>query len=299
MKKGTQKLAAAVVSVIGISAASTARAAVIASENFSQYTSGTSATVPSTAAQLNGDGGANSGWAGAWNSTSGTPFVTSNGLTAPTSGLGQAASVAAQFNGESGTTNSASRILSSPVASGGSYYISFLFNVQDTNARSAVVILANATSGDALEIGDSYNPTNTNDDLGFQALNVNSGATDPSSVVATINTTFLLVADVEATGGTNGDGFAKLFVNPTSSTESADTVALTIQGTSTSALQAGLTTVSLFAGNGTSTTGANATYGDILIGTTFADVLPEPSSLAILCLPAMALLSRRRHVSAV
>jgi hypothetical protein len=273
----------------GMSAlASAARATVIAYEPFN-YPAGSIAGAT---------GGGSTGWAGAWALSSGS--VTTGG---PSTMLPVPSGTAAvsSFFATVGTPSSgqgiaqrffASTITSASLAAQGSdiLYFSYLVKRNDAGLDVQDLVLngsVNGTAGNIAGFGvnnSTLSPT-TNSNWGI--LNQqNTASWAPTAISSVSSPEVFLVGSVDFTTGA-----IDLWVNPQGTaqppTSGSNFVSTTI------ALTTGIT-ISNIIPFGSAAAASSTDYGAFTFGSSYADVVPEPSSLALVCLPAVALLRRRR-----
>lgn len=172
----------------------------------------------------------------------------------------------------------------SPSTASGTLYYKFDINVTNNAGETGsggfftALQLFNGTA-ERIGVGNSWAAT----DYGyFGGPGANAeGALSPTQEIV-LNQTETFVVRIDFVSG--GNDTARIYFNPTSSDEGAQTVYATTTN------NFGFDNVRIRAGNGT----GSATYSDIVFATTFAEAVPEPGSLAILGLGALLIARRRR-----
>ena len=302
--------AAAALTLVSFIAVIPARGGVVAGDHFNLSPIGTQATNLGTGVYTGGSAlvgsgpavtGFNSGtnWAGSTitetfvtPSGDGLNYTDSNGLALPTSGG------LVQYTGPSGVSTSLDRVTraTNDATSRTTYYASSLVNVGS---------FANTTDQGLLEFKFSLS---TYVQFGLRnknavILNGTGGSVSSSQTASaattsnayTAGTTHLLVLKIVGQAGGNDN--VSLFIDPTDlSTESGTTLNVTNGLALLPDAGDKLSLVGLYGGR-TLGTGNSAYFDELRFGTTWADVVPEPS-LAAVCSPAAAvvlLLSRRRR----
>ena len=125
---------------------------------------------------------------------------------------------------------------------------------------------------------------------GAEGFFARAGATTLATSGIAANTTYLVVGRVSRGAGSNAYNVVDLFVNPTSLSESTPTL------TATGPANTGASSFSSFILRTARTdAGSQYNFDNLTIGTTFADVVPEPGALGLLALGGLGLLARRRH----
>lgn len=270
-------------------AAGTARAALIATDNFESYTAG---------AQLESNAGvglnSGTGFTTSWNisdSLRSNVTVASQSLTYTTTGL--SVSGGTQAMAISGAMALANNLVTRSFATQtGTVYFSFLYR---TNNPSA-------TSEDFLQIGFDDPTLGTEPPVSLGTGNSNSGNAPPpvffvrsptgvggtvqSTTALTENTTYLVVGRVSksSTGNYNR---VLLYLNPTGAAEPGSALV-------TSTGDSGISSLSTFVIRAARTESTDTYYVDNLtIGTSYADVVPEPGVLTLLGLGVIPFLRRR------
>ena len=111
-----------------------------------------------------------------------------------------------------------------------------------------------------------------------------------SNTATTTGGAVLLVAEFDYNGGAGLDA-AKIYLDPTSLTTPNNLIA-----TFPSLTLPQITMVRLFSGGNSSGSSAatSTTFDELTIGQSYTDVVPEPSSLALLGLTSAMMLIRRR-----
>ena len=172
--------------------------------------------------------------------------------------------------------------------SGQVYYSSALFNVSAAAGESSLVSFTDTTTGTG-NVRWQYGI----DPAGkfYVTINaVNNSATSATTLVP--GTTYLLVSMLRTNTGTSGadEYFLKIFAAGDTVAEPVDDAGWDLSGSDFSGVN--LQSVRL---NMTNAAGQTNQLDELLVGNTFADVVPEPSSSAMLMLPALCMLARRRR----
>lgn len=270
----------ALLSLIMISLSAFANAALIAYDGFESYSAGS---------ELGGGSGGND-WSGNWQSTD--PHVTSQGfiLTDPTGNInGGSQSARLQPTVDLGDTASfMSRGFTA--TTGSDVYVSFLIRNAggvDSGDFYNFQVSDGATGNSSSALGVGIR--NANGNPFFARAGSSSNATTNSSTSAALDTTFLIVARFSMNGGSTYQR-TDLYINPTGPSDPGTADA-------TATFNTGLTQLSLLSVRNFSPEALDTLYIDELrVGTTFADVIPEPSAALLAAFGALGilLLMRRR-----
>jgi hypothetical protein len=254
-------------------AAQPTSAAPIAFEGFESYTAGSN---------LNGGSGG-SGWTGNWTAVAGVTTQTQHLQVGANDGQLQAGRILA-------VTNDSAMRRAFP-ATTGDVYLSFLLRLESFEDDDFVQFqLSDGATGDnaaTLSVGVRNSAGNPF----FARVGGNANTTN-SAVLAADNTDYFLVARFSMDGAASYNR-VDLFLDPTSNVEGDQIPIATRINPAT-----GLTQLDLFNVRTASLEAGDTVFVDnILIGTSFADVVPvpEPSSLVALCLGAGALVLYRRR----
>jgi hypothetical protein len=248
-----------------------AHAAVIASDNLESYTLN---------GALNGGSGG-TGWTGNWAAVP--------GILVETAALSGGGTKAAESNDVTDSITAATRAFAPQT---GTVYFSLLFDAVAglTTDDFIHVYLANAASN--VKSGGIGLLSTTTDFLGARVGDVNGGDTTSSTTAAVQGTTYLLVGKVSKTTGGNYNR-VDLFINPATTTEP-------VTPDATDAADSTVSTLSVFGIRTFNTdVGDRYQFDEIKVGTTFADVVPEPATAGLLTLAGATLLGRRRRRRAV
>lgn len=287
--------------------ATSASAALLVYEGF-DYTGGTS-----LGATTNGG----TGWSGAWSVTSGSAPVVDNtqlapvgtlstsGLSVTQSGVATANSVTRSFSAiGTGVTSSSSQTI----------WLSFEMKGNNNNSNDAYLALLRNTGATPAAGGSTPDGSGVQDEMirigrksGVSGGNItlsSAATTSPAQTafgnIAFNNTTYFLLAKIDIQRSGVGTGANFYTVDLWSFTGS-----LPLSEGSIGSSVASFTTSVLSSGSGLdkvrlvdAASGANASFDEIRIGTTFADVvaIPEPSAFAALAgLGSLVLAASRRR----
>lgn len=296
--QGKARHATGIVGLAAASVLSTAtigRASVLAYDSFSGDTAGASLSSASASEGTTGSDPFSGGW-----STNSTDFTTpavamnSPGSPEPTT------SIVAKAPANTGYEY-ANRYLSNAVssASGTTLFVSVLMqgsDISDTTADDLFLVTSTVGSSNyVFMMGVGYN-SGVNE-WGFQARTPGSTVTGSAATFvpvpgATItpNSPTLLVAELQYNDGITDS--ITMWVNPTSTDPASAAESVTFTGTATNSLTLGsVGGVQLYENHDS----GSVEFGNVTLGTTFADVVPEPTSVAILALSAGAMCMRRRR----
>jgi hypothetical protein len=257
-------------------------AALIAYEDFEGYAAGSNLDGASLGAT----------WAGDWTTFGGHTTVQTTTLVDPTGNV-SAGLQAARLQPTANLADVPDFMVRPFASTSDTVYLGFLIrngggidNADFLNFQVSDGATGNTTS--ALGVGIRNNPGNP-----FFARVGDSGSgssTTNSSTNATVDTTFLLVAKFSKDGGSSTYNRTDLFINPLDANEP-----VTADATASSGVT-GLSSLSLFSVRNFQPEAGDTVFIDELrIGTSFADVVPEPSHAVLLLLGGGALLLRRRR----
>lgn len=281
---------AAAIMIAGV-ALQPARAGVLVTESFN-YTAGS---------PLQGLGSATDGWTNTWTALSGNVIANTNleysngdgsihvggdSLSLRLTNTDSTSSASRPFNQISGgTTTYFSLLFRAETTPTGDNFIHFMLNNDTLNANSAGI-------GDLTTTGNTF---------GSRVGNSNGGDTTGSATLYQINTTYLLVGKVEDTNANSIPDKVTLWVNPTTYIEASPGTTWTAVDTGGDATAA-FNQMSFFTfrtlGLASSPNPDFYYIDELRIGQSFADVVPEPGTLALIALAGPALLVRRRRVTA-
>jgi len=174
--------------------------------------------------------------------------------------------------------------------SGSPLYFSYLFRT--TSGSGA------ATDDDFVQVGLTDVAGEPKNSIGFGATTATfflragsgNGNQEVTAAMPAANTTYLMVGKLSKAGGSSTYNQMDLFLNPPGSVEPSPTL------TRTAAAGVGAASVDRLSVR-TARLDANDLYtlDNIRVGTTFADVVPEPASAGLLTLAACGLLASRRR----
>ena len=212
----------------------------------------------STLGTLNGQTGG-TGFSGAWSAITGTSTVSAPGLTY--SGL---TVVGNRATTPAATATTQNRGLSASIGGAtGTTYISFLLR-PDAAVSAANAEFALLGSVNSVYVGKAASGNTSN----YLLDTTNSGGTQNTSSTAFANgTAVLMVLRADFVGGGGGDTF-KLYINPSNAAEpgSADATK--------SSYNVGTINTIQFTGN------LGFSFDELKIGSSYADVVPEPGTYA-------------------
>lgn len=257
----------------------------IASDSFESYTSGT---------QLSGQNGGTGFDAGyavtaalVSNVTVTSPGLSYSGGFITVNGGNRAARV----TGAADSNNLVTR--SFAAQSGNPIYFSFLYSTSSASTEAFLQF--------GLESGNAAEP---NASVGVQGMNGNSANADAffvrvpnggnsafSQTALNSNQTYFAVGRISRGTGSSTYNVVDLFLNPTNVDESSPTL------TASSTAGSGVASFDNFVLRTARTdAGVTYTFDQLTIGTTYLDVVPEPSMLSVAGLAILGLRRRRRRV---
>lgn len=268
---------------------STVQATILASDDFNSYAPGS----------LNGGAGG-TGWG-------------TNLWVTPTTGFSTTAvngggAVDVTLSGTVATTLPASRLLGSAIQQ--TFYVSY--DLTYTGVSPAVfggnntfgLVLSDLTTPSTTVANTIFNVNMRNSATGTDANNAangnnfiirsaTGGATFPSGQVAggliTADTTYQIVAKLTYDG--TRFGFGEMWINPTNPTETAADASLTLAaGTGATAINS-----VYFRQAANDNNGDAYRFDNLILGTAWSDVIPEPSTFALAGLGVAAFLVLRRR----
>jgi hypothetical protein len=249
-----------------------AEAALVAYEDFESYAAGTA---------LSGDSGG-TGWTANWAAVSGVnakaaTLSYSNGSVVVAGGslsggvddaTNNTSAASRSFAAQTGTVYM-SLLMAMPVGLDSDDFIHFMFNNDTVNTNSGGF--------------GKINQTDTR--LGARIGTGNGGGTTNSTVSFTGTDTFFLVGKISKVASTNYNRL-DFYINPSSQTEPGTANAV-------SSADSGISTISFFSMRTVSLEALDRVqFDELRFGTTFADVVPEPTTGVLMMLGAMLLGSR-------
>jgi hypothetical protein len=270
------KYAGRVVAALALgSLAGSVRATPIAFDGFESYSAGSGLSGGSAGTGVTGPNG-EFGWTSAWTAISGIN-VQSPGLTGARTGEADDAtnSITAATRGFTPQTDTVYFSLQYNAAAGaeGSDFLHFYLS------NDAAI---NNNSGGIGDIDTGLVR------FGARVGGTNGGTTSNSASDYAAATTYLLVGKLSKTTAGNYNRI-DLFINPAGTTEPGTADA-------TQSGDAGIATVSVFALRTFNLdAGDKYRFDNVRIGTTFADVTPEPATVSLLLCGGLGLLARRRR----
>lgn len=274
-----------VASGVMLACAGIAKAAMIVADNFNTYT-------PTNALAGNNGGTNGSGtWSTAWTGSS-SVVVASGGLNYTNGAVtisGGANSIV--INGAANAAFLSTRPFGNVT---GTVYFSFLFRTSDNfNSDDFLnfTLAGNTAQGEALTAGLGLLDTTTSL---IHSRITGAGAADRTTVSSGTNaassTTYFMVGRLSGDGADSAVNYDRLelFLNPSTLTQPVVASATSDRDMTISTLkQFNLRTVNLDSND-------NYQFDELRIGTTWADVVPEPASLGLIGLVAMMAGRRRR-----
>ncbi len=176
----------------------------------------------------------------------------------------------------------------------GTLYFSFLYNaVSNWEGNDFLQFMLNndTVNTNSGSIGDL---STSNARFGARIGMGNGGGTTDSGTNITPGTTYFLVGKISKTGVGHATDYDQmdLFINPTTLTEPGTTDA-------TKVADSGITTLSYFSMRANSIDSSNGVvqFDELRIGTTYADVIPEPASGAVFLGGLAMLFAGRRRTA--
>jgi len=262
----------------------TASAAIIAYDGFESYTPGSAL-----------DGGAQgSDWTGNWSEANpGDSTLQAASLIDP-NGLVSGGSQALRSMPAATRTEVGDYITRTFTAQSGDVYVSFLFQKGagvDNNDFYNFQLSNGATGNTSNALGVGIRNATGNPFFARVGSSSDNATTD-SGTNSTVGETFLVVAKFSKDGSTEYNR-TDLFLNPTSSSEPL------IADATATANVTGLTQISLFnLRNYSPEAGDTLLIDELRIGTTFASVIPEPTSFALIAglMSTIWIMLRRRSL---
>jgi hypothetical protein len=180
-------------------------------------------------------------------------------------------------------------------ANGGSLFIGLDLDVLTAQATGDYFLHVTTTTGGTTGFYDKLEAKSSGS--GY-VLGMEEAGSDPvvwGTTVLNFDSSYQIVTEEDFVSGAANDTF-ELYVNPTSATASANSTYLNFAWNGTSAEAATYTEVNLR--QGTATAAPTETVGNLVVGTSFSDVVavPEPSSLALAALGGLgSLVAIRRR----